>query len=127
MNLVFIIINTTSSTVQRILNAWANPRKRDRKSAQKYFIRQFGSGTYLVEANAAVLALLYDVKVRHDGDVYIYVAKPLVVISEFPKEVIEVVETCQKAKRDILESDLKPLEKIEINSLVSWKRNSSQQ
>jgi hypothetical protein len=124
--LVFIIFNTTNTNAQRILNAWAKPGKKDRKNAQRYFIRQFGPGTYLMEANGAVLALLYDLKRRHDGDVYIYAAKPLVVISEFPKEVIEVVEKCQKLKRDILEKDLEPLEKIEINCSVNWKRGFSQ-
>jgi len=122
--LVFIVINTTNTNVQRVLRSWVKPGNKDRKNAQKYFIRQFGPGTYLMEANAAVLALLYDVKRRHDGDVYIYVAKPLVVRPEFPEEVIEVVETCQKEKRDLLENDLKPLEKIEINCSVSWKRGS---
>ena len=113
--------------MEKLLRLWVKPGKNDRKTAQKYFIRQLGPGTYLMEANAAVLALLYDMKRRHDGDVYIYVAKPLVVISEFPKEIIEVVEKCQKAKRDLLESDLKPLEKIGINCSVSWKRSSLQQ
>jgi hypothetical protein len=122
-----VIVNSTNSTVEKLLRLWAKPGKNDRKSAEKYFIRQLGPGTYLMDANAAVLALLYDMKLRHDGDVYIYVAKPLVVIPEFPKEVIEVVETCQKAKRDLLKSDLTPLEKIGINSSVSWKQNSSQQ
>jgi len=124
--LVFVIINTTNAEAERILRGWAHPQKKDRKSAQKYFIRQFGPGTYLMEANAAVLALLYDMKRRHDGDVYIYVAKPLVVKAEFPREVTEVVETCQKLKRDMLESDLKPLEKIEIDCSVNWKPGCSQ-
>jgi hypothetical protein len=122
--LVFVIVNATSENVQRMLRAWIQPGRKDRKNAQKYFVRQFGPGTYLMEANAAVLALLYDMKRRHNGDVYIYLAKPLVVRPEFPKEVIEVVETCQRLKRDMLESDLKPLEKIEINCSVNWKRGS---
>jgi len=124
--MVFVIVNSTNATVEKLLRRWAKPGRDDRKTAQKYFIRQFGPGTYLMEANAAVLALLYDMKRRHDSDVYIYLAKPLVVRPEFPKEVIEVVDTCQKLKRDILENDLKPLEKIEINCSVNWKRGSSQ-
>jgi len=124
--MVFVIVNSANTEVEKLLREWANPRSNARKSAQKYFIRQLGPGSYLMEANAAVLALLYDMKLRHDGDVYIYIAKPLVVRPEFPKEVIEVVDQCQKLKRDILEKDLKPLEKIEINCSVRWKRGSSQ-
>lgn len=112
--------------MQKLLRRWSNPGKDDRKTAQKYFIRQFGPGTYLMEANGAVLALLYDMKRRHDGDVYIYAAKPLVVVSEFSRRAIEVVEKCQKAKRDLLEKDLEPLEKIGINCSVNWKRDFSQ-
>jgi len=123
--MAFIIVNTTNVAVQKLLREWVRPRKYTRKSARKYFIRQFGPGTYLMEGNSAVLALLYDMKRRHDGDVYIYAAKPLVVKPDFPEEVIEVVETCQKLRKDLLESDLKPLEKIKINCSANWKRNSS--
>jgi hypothetical protein len=125
--MTFIIVNTTNRSVARLLNAWIKPSRGHRKTAQKYFVRKFGLGTYLMEANGAVLALLYDMKLRHSGDVYIYVAKPLVVEPEFPKEVIEVVEKCQKKKIDLLEKDLKLLEKIGINCSVNWKRNSLQQ
>jgi hypothetical protein len=124
--MTFIIINTTNKTAIKLLREWYKPRENRRKSAQKYFIRQFGPGTYLLEGNGAVLALLYDLKSKRNGDVYIYVAKPLVVRPEFPEEVVEVVESCQKEGRDLLKSDLKPLEKIEIDCSVSWKRNSSQ-
>lgn len=121
--MVFIIVNTEKENVKRLLRTWYKPQSGFRKSAQKYFIRQLGPGTYIMEANAAVLALLYDLRRRHNGDVYIYVAKPLVVKREFPSEVIEVVEKCQKENRDLLEKDLKPLETIKIECSVSWKRS----
>jgi len=121
--MVFIIVNSTNPTVGRLLNAWFKPKRRDRTTAQKYFIRQLGTGTYLMEANAAVLALLYDLKQKHEGDVYIYVAKPLIVRPEFPQEVVEVVEKCRKNGRNLQEKDLKPLERIEIDCSVSWKQS----
>jgi hypothetical protein len=119
------VINTTNKSIEKLLRRWLKPRKKDRKNAQKYFIRQLGAGTYLMEANGAVLALLYDIKQRHEGNVYIYVAKPLIVRPDFPEEIVRVVELCQKEKRDLLESDLKPLEKIEIDCSVNWKQSSS--
>jgi len=123
--MAFIIVNATSKKAEELLRKWSKPLQKIRTSAKKYFIRKMGPGTYLMEANAAVLALLYDLKRRHDGNIYVYAAKPLAVKPEFPKEVVEVVELCQKEERNLLERDLKPLEKIEIDCSVSWKRSSS--
>lgn len=98
--------------------------KYDRTTAERHFIRQLGPGTYLMEPNAGALALLYDLKRKYDSDVYLYVVKPLSVRSEFPKEVVEVVEECRKTGRNLLEKDLKPLEKIQILCSVNWRRSS---
>ena len=122
--MTFVVINTTNATVIKLLREWYKPRKARRKSARKYFIRQFGPGTYLMEANAGTLALLYNLKLIYKGDVYIYVVKPLTVQSEFPEEVVKVVEKCRKTGRNLLEKDLKPLEKIQILCSVNWKRSS---
>lgn len=126
--MAFVIVNTTNPTVEKLLTAWVNPRgsrrARDRITAKKYFIRQLGPGTYLMEPNAGGLALLYDLKLRYKGDVYIYVVKPLSVRSEFPEEIVKVVEECRKTGRNLLEKDLKPLEKIQILCSVNWKRSS---
>ena len=122
--MTFIVVNTTNVTAIKLLGEWYKPRKERRKSAQKYFIRQFGPGTYLMEANAGTLALLYNLKLRYEGDVYIYIAKPLSVRPQFPEEVVEVVEECQKTGRNLLEKDLKPLEKIRMLCSVNWKRSS---
>jgi hypothetical protein len=85
-----------------LLSRWRNANRQDRKSAQKYFIRKLGPGTYLMRANAAVLALLYDLRARYDGNVYVFVVEPLEVEPEFPKEVIEVVKTCRENGRNPL-------------------------
>ena len=122
--MTFMIVNTTNASAEKVLRRWFKPTKSDRKTARKYFIRQLGPGTYLMEANAGVLALLYDLKLKYDGDVYIYATKPLSVRSEFPREVVEVVEECRKTGRNLLEEDLKPLEKIKTLCSVNWKRSS---
>ena len=122
--MAFIIVNSTNSTVERLLRAWSSPSHGDRTSAKKYFIRKLGPGTYLMEANAGTLALLYDLKLRYEEDVYIYVAKPISVRPEFPEEVVEVVEECQRRRRNLLEEDLKPLEKTQILCSVNWRRSS---
>jgi len=123
--MAFIIINTTNEKVEKLLWGWERAHsKKDRKSAQTYFIRKLGPGTYLMKANAAVLALLYDLKVKYDGNVYIFVAEPLEVEPEFPREVIEVVRICRENGRNLLEKDLRPLEEIGIKCSVNWSRGS---
>ena len=122
--MTFVIVNTTDSSAEKILRRWFKPTKSDRISAKRYFIRQLGPGTYLMEPNAAGLALLYDLKLRYKGDVYIYVVKPLSVQPEFPEEVVKVIEECRKTGRNLLEKDLKPLEKIQILCSVNWRRSS---
>jgi len=120
--MAFIIINTTNPNVERVLRNWKNGSRRS--MAQKYFIRKLGPGTYLMKANAAVLALLYFLKTKYNGNVYIFVAESLEVESEFPKEVVKVVKTCREGERNLLEEDLKPLEEISIKCYVSWNRGS---
>lgn len=120
----FIIVNTTNQKLDDLLRRWNNGSSGQRQSAMKYFIRKLGPGTYLMKANAAVLALLYHLKVKYGNGIYIFLANSLEVEAEFPKEVIEVVKECQIRKRNLLEKDLEKLEEIQINCSVSWNQNS---
>lgn len=119
--MAFIIINTTNPNVEKTLRRWKNGSRRS--AVQKYFIRKLGPGTYLMKANAAVLALLYYLKVKYDG-VYIFVAESLEVESEFPKEVVEVVKIWKENEENLLEEDLKSLEEMLIKCYVSWNQSS---
>lgn len=107
--------------VERKLRKWQNGT--DRKYAEKYFVRKLGPGTYLMKGNGSVLALLYDLKARYNGTIYIFVAESLSVEPEFPKEIIDVVKLCRKKKLNLLEKDLKPLEEIRIDCSVSWNQS----
>lgn len=119
--MAFVIINTTNSNVEKRLQKWINGK--DREAAQKYFIRKLGPGTYLMKANGAALALLYDLKMKYGGSIYIFIAESLEVEPEFPRKIVEVVKACRKNGRNLLEKDLKPLEAIEIKCSVSWNRS----
>ena len=119
--MTFIIVNTTNSKVENLLYKWFRASSdTHRQSAKKYFIRKFGSNSYLMKANAATLALLYDLKIRYGNSVYIFVADTLEVEPEFPKEVIKVVKECRKKQRNLQEKDLRMLEEIQINCSVNW-------
>jgi len=121
--MAFIIINTTDPKAEARLKHWKNAGNSDRKSAQKYFIRKLGPGTYLMKANGAALALLYDLKMKYGESTYIFIAESLEVEPEYPSKIVEVVKACRKNGRNILEKDLKPLEEIEIKCSVSWNRS----
>jgi hypothetical protein len=119
--MTFIIVNTTNSIVEHLLRNWQNGI--DRRYARQYFIRKLGSGTYLMKGNAAVLALLYDLKTKYNENVYIFIAESLSVEPEFPEEVVRVVKLCQERKLHLLEKDLKPLEETKIDCSVSWNQS----
>jgi len=119
--MAFMIVNTTSDNAEKLLRKWMNGSRRE--TARKYFIRKLGPGTYLMKANGAALALLYDLKMKYNDSVYIFIAESLEVEPEYPSKIVEVVKACRKNGRNILEKDLKLLEGIEIKCSVSWNRS----
>lgn len=121
--MAFICVNTTNKNIERELGLLA---KGDRRSyIQKHFIRKLGPGTYLLDGNAAALALVYDIKKRYDGSVYIYIAESLT-DSEIPKKVREVVEKCKGGEKRLLRKELEELEKIKMRCSMSLKGSSSE-
>lgn len=120
--MAFLLVNTTDEKTEEKLNAWYMGRKRS--NIRKYFIRKLGTGTYLLDGNAIMLALLHDLRKRHKGNVYIYAVESLP-DSEVPKKVKEVVERCQ-GERFLPKEELKGLEKIKIRCSVNLKESSSE-
>jgi hypothetical protein len=118
----FIIVNTTNPDVEKSLRKWRAGKRRE-TTMKEYIIRQLGPGTFLMRANEAVLALLLDLRKRHNGNVYVFVADALEVDAEFPNEVVEVVEKCRMRGGNLLEKDLKKLAEIRISCSVSWSQS----
>ena len=89
----FLLVNTTNEKAVDQLRKWVRGHKRSYVKDKEWMIRKFGSGTYLLDANGATLALLLDLRKRYNGDVDIYAVQPLHE-NEFPKKVRKEVIKC---------------------------------
>lgn len=127
--MAFVIVNSTNAKVEKKLQSWFQQDLPDKVSEfnnyiSKFFVRKLGPGTYLMRGNGAVLALLYNLKAKHNGNIYIFISESLDVENEFPQNVVEVVKECQKKKRSLKLSDLKKLETLRLDYSGKWNRES---
>ena len=118
--MTFIMINTTNHSAKKLMDEWVRGSQRTYFKKNDWFIRKFGPGTYLLDANGATLALLLDLRKRYNGNVYIYAVQPLHE-NEFPKEVRKEVKKCLDKKIYLTQEKLEELSKIHLDYSVNLK------
>lgn len=112
--MVLVMINTINESVIDRLRRWFRKTERPYIKDEKWFIKKLGPGTYLFDANGAILALLLDFKRKYKEDVSIYTVH-LLLEENFPKEITNEVNKCQKNKIYLTKKKLEDLSKIRLD------------
>jgi hypothetical protein len=118
--MAFILLNTTNEQALKTIRRWISGHRRTQLKDNDWLIRKLGAGTYLFDANGAILALLLDLRKRYNGDVYIYAVQPLHE-NEFPKNVRKEVNECLNKKVYLTQEKLEELSKTKLDYSANLK------
>lgn len=127
--MAFLMISTTNQSILRALHAWSHPEQKDVRrpyvKEEGWIIRKLGPGTYLFELNGASLAILWELKVKYNGQVTLSLVENLYE-NDLPKEIVKEVNECQTNKNYLTKDRLEQLSKIRPRYSLNLREKSSE-